>query len=198
MQILDIKDIRNNKNKLQVILDNGTSFILYKKEIYRLSLKKGLYINKELYNTLLNEIFIKRARKRAMNLLLKKDRSESELRNKLISSGYLIEAVEDAIRYMYKYHYLDDLRLARNYIRYYGDIKSKLSIKINLQKKGIDKDIIYSALTEELNVSDSDKIINILNKRNYNRDKSTEKDKAKEYRYLLSKGFNQVDILRYL
>ncbi len=188
----------NQWYKGRVCIDDGTDFVLYKKEIYRFNLEVGQVLQEEKYQEILNEIFIKRARKRAMNLVLKMDRSENDLRIKLKASGYPKEAVDDAIEYMYKFHYIDDLRLAKNFVRYYEYTKSISDLTMKLTKMGIKEEYIEEALSNELKLSEEDKILSILSKRKYYKENADEKEKAKQYRYLISKGFKTSDIMKFL
>lgn len=190
--ILSIKQIQKAKKK--VCLSNGADFVLYNKEVRTYNLEEGMEITEELYNQLLEEIYIPRATKRAMFLLEKMDRSEAQLRDKLHTAGYPTEAIDAAIEYVYKYHYLDDERLAKSYIRFYQDTRSRNRIKQDLMKKGISKDVIESSMEEEYTNSQSELIRKLLQKRHYNPDEATYEERAKMYRFLMGRGFTSSDI----
>ncbi len=63
-----------------------------------------MFVSEELYHRLFYEIVGKRAIKRAMHLLEKMDRTEQQLRKKLLEGGYPNELVEESffISDMYK------------------------------------------------------------------------------------------------
>ncbi|MBQ4301008.1 MAG: regulatory protein RecX [Lachnospiraceae bacterium] len=168
--------------------------MLYNKEVRTYNLEEGMEITDELYNQLLEEIYIPRATKRAMFLLEKMDRSEAQLRDKLHTAGYPTEAIDAAIEYVYKYHYLDDERLAKSYIRFYQDTRSRNRIKQDLMKKGISKDVIESSMEDEYTNSQSELIRKLLQKRHYNPDEATYEERAKMYRFLMGRGFTSSDI----
>lgn len=198
MIVTEVQTVYRSKKKVKICLDNGTDFVLYKNEAYRYGLQQDAELSDEDYDKILKEIFVPRAKSRAMHLLVDQDRSVSELRKKLTDSGYPEEAVEEAIRYVDKYHYLDDERLALNYVRLNQNAKSEVILRMNLRKKGISDDIIERAIESELTSAPDDMIIRLLEKRHYNRDNADEKEKAKQYRFLMGKGFKSSDITKYL
>ena len=77
MYIEAIDATKNNKNKVH--LSNGVDFTLYKGELRKLQLQEGEELSDALYETILQEILIPRARRRAMHLLEKMDRSTRRL-----------------------------------------------------------------------------------------------------------------------
>ncbi|MCR5144340.1 MAG: recombination regulator RecX [Lachnospiraceae bacterium] len=184
------------KAKKKICLSNGTDFVLYNKEVKQFNLQEGEDISEEEYETILQEVFYPRAKKRAMHLLEKMDRSEKQLRDKLRDAGYPPEAIDVAIDYVRSYHYLDDERLARSFVRFYQDSRSVNRIKQDLMKKGISKDIIAVVLEEEYTNSQLDLIRKLMEKKKYDPDNATQEEKAKMYRFLLGRGFLSSDISR--
>jgi regulatory protein len=116
----------------------------------------------------------------------------------LKANGYPPEAIDIAIEYVTKFKYLDDERMARNFVRIHQKSKSPLVLKRDLSKKGISPDLIEVALEEENSTSSEELIENWLRKRRYDRETADEKEKAKQYRFLLNKGFSSSDIMKYL
>jgi regulatory protein len=198
MTVIEFKTVYNAKKKVKICLDNGTDFVLYKNEAYRYGLKQDAEISENDYENIMKDIFIPRARSRAMHLLMDQDRSVSELRKKLKDSGYPDEAVEEAIGYVDKYHYLDDARLAANYVRLHQSEKSEMILRMNLKKKGISDEIIENAIVSELKTTPDDLIVQLLKKRHYDREKADDKERAKQYRFLMGKGYKSNDIAKYL
>ena len=148
MYIEAIDATKNNKNKVH--LSNGVDFTLYKGELRKLQLQEGDELSDALYETILQEILIPRARRRAMHLLEKMDRSTKQLERKLREGGYPEEAIAEAIAYVEGYHYLDDARLARSHIRFYQESRSRMRMTQDLLKKGIDRELIDACMEEEL------------------------------------------------
>ena len=63
----------------------------------------------------MKEVLGKRVKKRALALLEKMDRTEQGLYRKLAESEYPEELILDAIEYVKKYHYIDDMRFSKSY-----------------------------------------------------------------------------------
>lgn len=184
---------------MMIRTDEAVSFVLYKGEVRKLALKEGEELPAEVYEEIRSEILIKRARKRAMFLLEKMDRTESQLRDKLRQGFYAEDIIEDAISYVKGYHYIDDTRYARNYVRYQKERKSKRQIKADLLQKGVDRDVIDSAMESEYEAeSEQELILKWIEKRHYSMENSDRKEKQKMYQFLMRKGFRSEDILRVL
>lgn len=90
MYILEIKNAGTAKGKYKVCLEGGTDFVLYRKELAKFDLKEGQDLSEDTYEQILREVQIPRAKKRAMHLLEKMDRTEQQLISKLKENGYEI------------------------------------------------------------------------------------------------------------
>ncbi len=196
MYIEAIDATQNNKNKVH--LSNGVDFTLYKGELRKLQLQEGEELSDALYETILQEILNPRARRRAMHLLEKMDRSTKQLERKLREGGYPEEAIAEAIAYVKGYHYLDDARLARSHIRFYQESRSRMRMTQDLLKKGIDRELIDACMEEELEQSQTELIQKLLRKKGYDSENATREERAKIYRFLLQRGFSSSDISRVL
>ena len=150
------------KNKYKVCMDDGTHLVLYKGEVRRYRLQEGQTVDEALYQELFYEVVGKRVKKRALALLEKMDRTEQGLYRKLAESEYPEELILDAIEYVKKYHYIDDMRYARNYISYRQGSKSRRRLQQELMQKGVPKEITEQALEEIYENNDIEKIAEIL------------------------------------
>jgi regulatory protein len=72
-----------------------------------------------------NVVLVKRARLRALHLLNDMGRTESQLRQKLKQNDYPDDVVEDAIRYVKSFGYVNDKEYARSYIINRKDYKDR-------------------------------------------------------------------------
>lgn len=197
MLITQISEV--DKKRMMIHTEEGVSFVLYKGEIRRFALQEGEEIASEVYEEIRTDILIKRARKRAMFLLEKMDRTESQLRNKLRQGFYGEDLIDDAIAYVKKYHYIDDNRYAQTYVRYQKERKSKRQIKMDLMQKGVDREIIEQAIEAEYeSESEQELILKWIEKRKYKIEESDIKEKQKMYQFLMRKGFRSEDILHVL
>lgn len=137
-----------------------------------------------------------RAKKRALHLLERMDRTEHQLREKLRASEYPEEVIEEAIEYVKSFHYIDDERYAETFTRYKKEKMSRQQIKQKLMLKGVSREIISNAIEDEYDVDETVHIRSILKKKHYAADVSDEGEFRRVYNYLLRRGFRSSDILK--
>ena len=183
------------KGRARITLDNGMQFILYRGEMRQLSIKQGTRISQEQYEYILQDIIGKRVKKRALYLLQKQDRTEKQLYDKLKQSEYPEECIENAIQYVKDYHYIDDERFAKSYIRYHQEKKSLKRLEMDLLSKGVDKITIEDALDEEFDADEKQMIAKLLEKKKFDASHADVAVRRKLYQFLLRRGFKSNDIL---
>ena len=137
-----------------------------------------------------------RAKKRALHLLERMDRTEQQLREKLKASEYPEEVIEEAIAYVKSFHYIDDQRYAENYTRYSKERLSKSQIRQKLMIKGVARDTIETALEEEYDTDETEQIRKLLEKKHFDGSSKDEGEFRRVYNYLLRRGFRSSDILK--
>lgn len=197
MIVIQVEEL--GKGKLTVHLDNGRAFTVYGREVRHLRLEPGAEVGEDEYRAIQEEILIPRAKKRAMHLLEKMDRTEYQLREKLRQNHYQEEVIDEAVAYVKRFHYVDDLRYACNYVRYHSQSKSRRQLFMELCKRGISREYAEWALQEECGEEDeSAKILKWLEKKQYDAGQADAKQKQKMYQFLLRKGFQSGDILHFL
>ena len=89
-----------------------------------------------------------KAREDAYRLISYRDRSESELKRRLLDKGHDIRVIESIIPKIKDLGYLDDKRFAEKWVRHKVKHSPKGSYFLykELEKKGVDKKIINKAL----------------------------------------------------
>ena len=146
MVVTDISEYK--KNKYKVYVDYEFAFVLYKGELHKYHIKKDTVISKEIYREVTEQILVKRAKLRAMNLLTKRPYTERKLREKLEEGLYPKTCVNAAIAYVTSFGYLDDKAYAMDYICYHMTSQSRKIIEQKLRQKGIDEKIIRECFEE--------------------------------------------------
>ena len=202
MTITGIEPYYKGKGREAVYLNDKFAFVLYKGELSQYGLECGMTVDDELYEKIMRETVFPRARKRGMNLLMKMDRTESDVRDKLSEGGYPPEAVDDAIAYLQSFHYIDDTRYASEYIRCKSGAMSRKQITQKLSQKGVDKSVIEEAFAqfdEENNEDNGNAEKQLIRKLILKRCPQGVTDldynaKQKLYAYLYGKGFSVPDI----
>ena len=194
IQIVQIEKL--DKGKRRIRFENGESCIVYYSEIRGLHLEEDAYVSYEIYEKLFKEVVGKRAKKRALHLLEQMDRTEQQLREKLMASEYPVRCIDDAIEYVKSFHYLDDERYAQTFTRYKKDKMSRQQIKQKLMMKGVSREIVSEAIEEEYDVDETVHIRSILEKKHFSNETADEGEFRRVYNYLLRRGFRSNDILK--
>ena len=78
---------------------------------------------------------VRKAKEKAMRLLLQQDRTEKELRDRLYRAGFSETASEAAMQYVSGFGYLDDRRYAENYISFHKGRRSRKEISFKLKQR---------------------------------------------------------------
>lgn len=193
MQITDIKSV--SKTKFKVYLDGQFAFTLYKGELFRYRIQEDGELSEEVYQEIREKVVLKRAKLRAMHLLNDMDRTESQLRTKLLNGDYPADIVDEAIAYVKSFGYINDESYIRRFIESKRNSKSKKEIYALLMKKGVDMEQVQEILSEYYSAEDSlNAIRDLLRKKRYDPKSATDQEVRKIYGYLARKGFGYEDI----
>ncbi|MEG1901084.1 MAG: regulatory protein RecX [Clostridium sp.] len=182
-----------DKRRCKVFLDGDFAFVLYKGELKKFYIEEGTEMTDEVYQEIL-KVICKRVRERALYILKFSNRTEAELRIKLRMAFYPEAAIDEAVRFLREYHYLDDDRYAKNYIEVYGKRKSRAELMNALLKKGVEKSCIVQLL-EEQPPDEEQQIRQWLEKRRY-KDDARPEEKRKTIAFLMRKGFSYALVRR--
>lgn len=199
MVITEIQQLE--KGKVKISFDDAEDLVLYHGELRQSALagcKEQMEVSEGIYEQVYRGIIGKRVIKRAMHLLEKMDRTEEQLRRKLMESGYPQELAEEAIAYVKSYHYIDDDRYARTFIRLNQERKSNGRMKMDLLSRGISQDIIERALEEENETEQEQIISRLVEKKHFDPDTATPQETQKIYQFLLRRGFRSSEIMHVL
>ena len=144
--IISLKDTGGKK----VYVDPGEreGVFLYPGEIKKLRLQEGSRLEAETFEQIRKEYAIPRAKKRALGILAKKDRTEKELRDKLKESLHDEYSLEEAMLFVKSFGYVDDYAYAKDYLYFKKKKKSYLQIRRELKEKGISGQILEIVFEE--------------------------------------------------
>lgn len=184
------------KGKVRVKFSDGVSCLLYNREARAYRIKEHASLSTQSYEQLMTETIGKRARKRAMHLLEQMDRTEKQLRDKLIAGEYPTSCVEAAIDYVKQFHYLDDDRYACTYVQYHCEQMSRGQMTQKLLQKGLKKSLIERAIQEYVTEDETSRICQLLAKKGYDHEHCERKEFMRIYQYVLRRGFKSSDILK--
>lgn len=185
-----VKQESVGKGRIKLFFDDDTSFVLYRGEAAKLALSEGMEISEELYEQILQDILLKRAKLRCMNLLKSMDQTEYQLRTKLIRGGYPECVTELAIEYVKGFHYVDDVRYATAYIESRSKSRSARQIKQELMQKGVSAEDMEQAFSEAETTSETQVIRELARKKKMNLENPEPAELQKYYGFFVRKGFS--------
>ena len=192
MRITAVEELSKSRSK--VYLDGEFAFVLYKGELRLYHIQVGQELAETDREEIMTGVLPKRAKLRAMNLLKSREYTEKQLRDKLRMGFYPEEVIQEALSYVARYHYTDDLRYAVTYITDHESTRSRMRIEHDLLAKGISGDVLEKAWEkwESLGGSQDEEamIAKLLKKRNYDPEKSDLKEYRRTYAFLMRKGFS--------
>ena len=182
-----------NRKKVSVEFDNQLTLVLYRGELSRYRLREGEEVPDDLPGEIEEQLLKKRAAKYAMNLLIRRDYTAKELKDKLCKAGYTELTAGYALTYVSSFGYLDDAGYARRYLETYSDRKSLRRMQADLKQKGISDEILNRAMEEAVRTDEKETLRRYAGKKASSLDLCQEKDKQKFFRYLVGKGFSYGD-----
>ncbi len=193
MTITDIEAM--TKTRFRVSVDGQVAFVLYKDELSRFHLEKGAEITRETYDDIRQQVVLKRAKTRALHLLEDMGRTESQLRTKLTADGYPADIVEETLSYVKSFGYVNDAEYARAFIENRKGRKSRKELYGALSGKGLDQEVIQTALDTYYEEADARTAIRTwMDKRHFDPEQATEAERTKFLSFLTRKGFRYEDI----
>ncbi|GLB30571.1 regulatory protein RecX [Lacrimispora amygdalina] len=186
-----------DKRRSKVILDDDFTLVLYRGELKRYSIEVGNEIPGEVYQEIVKEILCKRARERVLFLLKSSDKTEQELRRKLKEGYYPQEAIDYAIDFLKEHRFINDQEYARRYVEFNSRRKSERQIQFELQRKGLDKEMIGDTLKEQP-VDEAAIVREYIRKKRLFPEQMDAREKSKVMASLGRKGFSYEAVSRVL
>ena len=137
----------------------------------------------------------KSVRECALFLLEYADRTEQELRRKLQERGYSQEEIDEAVSFLTEYGYLNDAAYAERYIRSRSSCKSRRILRMELEKKGVDRDVIDRELEEGM-IDEKAQIRRFLEKKGYEPGEESDPAKKRKIMAALARRGYTYDVVR--
>ena len=88
MTVTKIEAVSNSKNRYKVYVEEQFAFVLYKGELSRYQLTEGCEIKEDIFQEIIEQVIVKRAKLRALHLLNTMGRTESQLRQRQLGQLY--------------------------------------------------------------------------------------------------------------
>lgn len=143
---------QKNKSRVNIFVDDTFFCGLEKETAIIFGLKVGKSVDEAELQSAINESETKRAFEKGADYLASRMHSKKELIDKLIKKGFLKQNAEAACKKLEQYGYINDEVFAKMHVQA-NSRYSRFVLQNKLKQKGIDKQIILSALD---NVSNDD------------------------------------------
>ncbi len=191
--IIENIEYSDKYNLIRLTISKEKFFIDYDL-YYENNFTKGKEIDFDTYKKILANDEFNRAKNFALNKISYSQKSTYEIKKKLKEKDFSEEVIEDIIKFLDSYGFLDDSAFVKNYITDKDEIskRSRGKIRYMLKSKHIDENIIedYIGLIDDRRE---------IEKAGFFADKKIKDDysyenRAKVFRHLASKGF-EIDII---
>ena len=137
-------------------------------------------------------------RRRAIDLLARREHGITELTRKLIQKGLPDDLVHDAINQLSDDGLISDFRYCESMVNYqYQRGQGPQKIRYKLRSDGISDEVIENTF-ESLSPDWESSLIHLFKKKYSDRAARTPSERAKQVRFLSSRGFPQEMIYRLL
>ena len=188
----------HDKRRNRIFIDGTFAFLLYKGEIKTYGVKVDAELTPEQYECIVEEVLLKRAKLRAMNLLTAKSYTKEKLRQKLEQGLYPLDVIEGALSYVEQFGYIDDDAYAADFIAYNAQGMNRKQMIKKLRSRGVAPDVIERQLEYYLESGEHiDEIAQIrafLRKKGYVPGETSEEQIYKLKGALFRKGFDSDNI----
>ncbi|MEJ5244710.1 MAG: RecX family transcriptional regulator [Bacteroidota bacterium] len=196
------KIVQSSRNSSIIQFDNGSNVEANNDIIAKFALSTGQEISDEKYSEIISENELMIAKQVAYNYATYTARTERQVVEKLKKSGFNENTIQLAIDFLKDYYLIDDEKYTASFINEKAKFKKWgiNKIKIELLKKGIEKNIIDEKIrdlyNEEIDFENAIKLAE--RKMKAIMSKPTEKQRQTLISFLQNKGYKWEIIMKVL
>lgn len=192
MKITDIKQQVKRVDRYSIYVDRKYAFSFSEAELLNVGLRIGQEFTTKELEELKDKATADKAYDRALNLIMRRPRSEWELRDYLKRKDYEEEMIQATLNRLSIRGYLNDLDFAQRWAANRRLLKStsKRRLMQELRLKRVSDEIIQKVLDED--DADEQEVLRDLISRK--RKQSKYQDDQKLMQYLIRQGYNYGDI----
>lgn len=192
MKITDIKQQVKRVDRYSIYVDGKYVFPLGESELLNLGLRIGQEYTETELEELKKKAVLDKGFDRALNLIMRRPRSEWELRDYLKRKEYEPESITAILNMLSDRGYVNDADFAKRWVDNRRLLKatSKRRLRQELKQKRVPDDIIDQVLTED--ETDEREVLRELVERK--RKQTKYQDNLKLMQYLSRQGYNYDDI----
>jgi regulatory protein len=198
MKIEKIEKIKFKKNMFKLFFDTGEHILVFADTIVKFGLKSESEISDSEYKELVSYDKSNSIMSYALALVSKRSYSSKRLQEKLIQKGYEHTNVVKAVKRLEELNYINDEKFSKNYAAYLSQKgKGGFAIKFELEKQGIDKDLIKNALElVKIESEPYEQIIKLLKAKFKSFDDKNKNEIRRTSAFFLRRGFSSEDIAK--
>lgn len=135
-------------------------------------------------------------RERALGLLARREHSRAEFARKLGQSGFAVEDIAPLLDEFEQKNWLSDRRFAESYVADHRARAGSIKLAYDLRQRGVRDDVIEAVLDDN---RDSElERARVVWKKKFGTPPADATEKAKQIRFMLSRGFAQEIIQKTL
>lgn len=191
-KITRIEFQKNNKDRVNIYLDDNFAFGIDLNIMIKYSLVKNMDLDDEFIDEILKAEEEINVYNYALSVLSRNAKSEKQLRSKMMDKGYDVQFIDNVISKLKEQKYLNDELYSEMLINSKINVSKygKVKVKEILYERGINREIIEEKLTM---VSDEDELERAyslgVKKLRILKEEDTRKKSIKLSNYLINKGF---------
>lgn len=189
MRILKVQGHPHHNELLNLTLSNQTSMTIASETYARANLSEGQELSEEELSTLVKEESYHQCHEASLNLLKYRPRSELELKERLLRKGFLTDAIDKTLKHLKELSLVNDRAFASSWADSRKANKSRRLIKLELQRKGIARDIVEE-VTSDIIDEESTALTIARKKARSLQGKAPREFQGRILAYLSQKGFN--------
>lgn len=185
-QISEIKNAKGKSANKLIYIDGNFVCSLSEFAVFKHKLKEGQQISLSELEKISCESDADAAFQKSVALLSKTPKTKKQMYELWQNKGYLPAMCDMVMQKLEEYHFIDDERYATSFVNTYRSKFGKNKLQFMLTQKGVDKNIIDSALN---NLDEQQDLVITLAKKYMKGKEGTAQNYAKLGRFLAGKGF---------
>ena len=193
MKITKLEVQKNDKNRVNLYVDDEFYYGIPAELVYLEHLKTGLEIDEKDLKKIIFENEKSKAMSRVTKYIGSSLKTQKQIRDYLRKKEYSDDTIEFVMSKLVEYNYIDDKKYAQAYVLTYGKKYGKLKLISQLKVKGVSEEIIECVLED----NKVDSIESVASKYLKNKVMSYEVSQ-KLFRFLYSRGYEFDEINSYI
>ena len=165
------------RTKVKIEPEEGESFVISQKDAFLLGIKEGALLEPDVCEEIA-KILRRECLRRCGMLLQSRDYSVRALEDKLSRAGFPSSIYDRVIEELQAARYVDEDRMAEDYVRCHIRDRSRARIEADLSSKGLSEESIRRAFMlageeSDLQAAERDQIRRLLEKKKYDPEKAS-------------------------